>query len=96
MESPHNTRQAAADRRFSAWPPLRLRCKAVRNWTEEPEECCSQARMLTTTMTSVQKLLTRKEVAEWLDVSVDWVHNHATRKTPRLPVVRIRSANEQR
>jgi len=40
-------------------------------------------------MRSVQKLLTPKEVAEWLDVSVDWVHNHATRKAPRLPVVRI-------
>jgi excisionase family DNA binding protein len=36
-----------------------------------------------------QKLLTPKEVAKWLDVSVDWVHNHATRKSPRLPVVRI-------
>jgi excisionase family DNA binding protein len=40
-------------------------------------------------MKSVHKLLTPKEVAEWLDVSVDWVHNHATRKNPRLPVVRI-------
>jgi len=40
-------------------------------------------------MRSVQKPLTPKEVAEWLDVSVDWVHNHATRKAPRLPVVRI-------
>ena len=40
-------------------------------------------------MRPVQKLLTPKEVAEWLDVSVDWVHNHATRKAPRLPVVRI-------
>jgi excisionase family DNA binding protein len=36
-----------------------------------------------------QKLLTPKEVAKWLNVSVDWVHNHATRKNPRLPVVRI-------
>jgi hypothetical protein len=36
-----------------------------------------------------QKLLTPKEVARWLDVSIDWVHNHATRKEPRLPVVRI-------
>jgi len=33
-------------------------------------------------MRPVQKLLTPKEVAEWLDVSVDWVHNHATRKAP--------------
>jgi hypothetical protein len=29
------------------------------------------------------------EVAKWLDVSVDWVHNHATRQNPHLPVVRI-------
>ena len=40
-------------------------------------------------MKTVTKLLTPKEVAEWLDVSVDWVHNHATRKNPRLSVVRI-------
>jgi excisionase family DNA binding protein len=40
-------------------------------------------------MTVEQKLLTPKEVARWLDVSVDCVHNHATRKEPRLPVVRI-------
>ena len=40
-------------------------------------------------MTNEHKLLTPKEVARWLDVSVDWVHNHATRKEPRLPVVRI-------
>jgi excisionase family DNA binding protein len=40
-------------------------------------------------MKSEPKLLTPKEVAKWLDVSVDWVHNHATRKNPRLPVVRI-------
>jgi Helix-turn-helix domain len=40
-------------------------------------------------MKSELKLLTPKEVAKWLDVSVDWVHNHATRKDPRLPVVRI-------
>jgi hypothetical protein len=40
-------------------------------------------------MKSEQKLLTPKEVAKGLDVSVDWVHNHATRKNPHLPVVRI-------
>jgi excisionase family DNA binding protein len=45
--------------------------------------------MRNTTMTVEQKLLTPKEVARWLDVSIDWVHNHATRKEPRLPVVRI-------
>ena len=45
--------------------------------------------MPNTTLELEQKLLTPKEVARWLDVSVDWVHNHATRKEPRLPVVRI-------
>ena len=40
-------------------------------------------------MQSEPKLLTPKEVAKWLDVSVDWVHKPATRKNPRLPVVRI-------
>jgi hypothetical protein len=45
--------------------------------------------MRNTTMIVEQKLLTPKEVARWLDVSIDWVHNHATRKEPRLPVVRI-------
>ena len=55
----------------------------------EPKEGWSRGGIRTVTMRSVQKLLTPKEVAEWLDVSVDWVHNHATRKAPRLPVVRI-------
>ncbi len=45
--------------------------------------------MPNSTLKLEQKLLTPKEVARWLDVSVDWVHNHATRKEPRLPVVRI-------
>ena len=40
-------------------------------------------------MKSEQELLTPKEVAKWLDVSVDWVQDHAIRKNPRLPVVRI-------
>ncbi len=35
------------------------------------------------------KLLTPKEVAAWLDVSVDWVQDHATGKEPRLPPIRI-------
>ena len=55
----------------------------------EPKEGWWRGGIRTVTMRSLQKLLTPKEVAEWLDVSVDWVHNHATRKAPRLPVVRI-------
>ncbi|MFN9432061.1 MAG: helix-turn-helix domain-containing protein, partial [Acidobacteriota bacterium] len=37
----------------------------------------------------LEKLLTPREVASWLDVSVDWVQDHATVKEPRIPVVRI-------
>ena len=33
-----------------------------------------------------EKLLTPKEVAAWLDVSVDWVQDHATGKEPELPL----------
>ena len=29
------------------------------------------------------------EVAQWLGVSSGWVRDHATRKTPRIPVVKI-------
>jgi len=36
-----------------------------------------------------EKLLTPREVASWLDVSIDWVQDHATTKTPRIPSVRI-------
>ena len=36
-----------------------------------------------------EKLLTPREVASWLDVSVDWVQNHATTKEPRMVSVRI-------
>lgn len=38
---------------------------------------------------TLEKLLTPREVASWLDVSVDWVQDHATVKEPRIPVVRI-------
>ena len=33
-------------------------------------------------------LLGPAEVAEWLGVSVAWVRDHATRKSPRLPAVK--------
>ena len=36
-----------------------------------------------------EKLLTPREVASWLDVSVDWVQDHATEKEPRIASVRI-------
>ena len=49
----------------------------------------SERRVRNTTMKSEQKLLIPKEVAKSLDVSVDWVQNHAIRKNPPLPVVRI-------
>ncbi len=34
-------------------------------------------------------LLTPEQVAERLSVSVDWVRDHSSRKTPRLPVIRL-------
>lgn len=34
-------------------------------------------------------LLTPKDVARRLQVSVAWVRDHSTRKQPRLPVVRV-------
>lgn len=37
----------------------------------------------------LQKLLTPREVASWLDVSVDWVQDHATAKEPRIPSLRM-------
>lgn len=35
------------------------------------------------------KLLTAEDVAERLQVSKAWVRDHATRREPRLPVVRM-------
>ena len=34
-------------------------------------------------------LLTPEQVAKRLSVSVDWVRDHSSRKTPRLPVIRL-------
>lgn len=34
-------------------------------------------------------LLTPAQVAERLNVSIDWVRDHSSRKKPRLPVVRL-------
>ena len=39
--------------------------------------------------TDPDRLLTINEVAEWLGVSKAWVYDHATRKKPFLPCVRI-------
>jgi len=34
-------------------------------------------------------LLKPEQVAERLNVSVDWVRDHSSRKMPRLPVIRL-------
>jgi hypothetical protein len=34
-----------------------------------------------------EQLLTPEQVAEWFNVSPDWVRDHCYRKEPRLPVV---------
>lgn len=39
--------------------------------------------------TSVDPLLTAEEVAQRLRVSKDWVWDHSSRKSPRLPVIRM-------
>ena len=39
--------------------------------------------------TDSDRLLTINEVAEWLGVSKAWVYDHATRKKPFLPCVRL-------
>ncbi|SEG63292.1 hypothetical protein SAMN05421819_3963 [Bryocella elongata] len=36
-----------------------------------------------------EPLLTAEEVAARLHVSTDWVWDHSSRKSPRLPVIRI-------
>jgi excisionase family DNA binding protein len=36
-----------------------------------------------------EKLLTPREVASWLNVSIDWVQDHATAKDPRIASVRV-------
>lgn len=36
-----------------------------------------------------EKLLTPDDVAQWLGVSVAFIRDHATRKEPRIPVVRF-------
>ncbi len=38
---------------------------------------------------SSERLLSSREVAEWLGVSIDWVQVHATRRHPRIPAVRL-------
>ena len=39
--------------------------------------------------TAPDRLLSTNEVAEWLGVSKAWVYDHATRKKPFLPCVRL-------
>lgn len=36
-----------------------------------------------------ERLLTPGDVARWLGVSPGWVRDHATRKQPKLPTVRL-------
>jgi hypothetical protein len=37
----------------------------------------------------IEPLWTAKQVAARLGVSVDWVHDHVSRKEPRLPVINL-------
>jgi len=38
---------------------------------------------------TVNRLLGPADVAKWLGVSSGWVRDHATRKEPRLPAVKV-------
>ena len=40
-------------------------------------------------MTPGQRLLTLEDVADLLGVSKAWVRDHATRRSPRIPVIRF-------
>ena len=40
-------------------------------------------------MQNEDHLLKPEQVAERLNVSVDWVRDHSSRKMPRLPVIRL-------
>jgi predicted DNA-binding transcriptional regulator AlpA len=40
-------------------------------------------------MNTLSKLLTPEQVAEWLGLSTAWVRDHATRREPRIPVIRL-------
>ena len=37
----------------------------------------------------LEMLLTPRDVADWLGVSIDWVQDHATSKEPRIPCLRM-------
>lgn len=39
-----------------------------------------------------ERLLTAKEVAEWLGVSAKWVYAHATEREPRIPAKKLGGA----
>jgi excisionase family DNA binding protein len=39
-----------------------------------------------------ESLLTPKQVADWLGISVAWVLDHASRRRPRLPSVKLGKA----
>lgn len=39
-----------------------------------------------------EKLLTAKEVAEWLGVSEKWVYDHIERREPKIPTKRLGGA----
>jgi len=40
-------------------------------------------------LSSLERLLKPRDVANWLGVSVDWVQDHATSKEPRIPCLRM-------
>ena len=43
----------------------------------------------------LEPLWTPRQVAARLGVSIDWVHDHVSRKEPRLPVIRLGAKNSR-
>lgn len=49
----------------------------------------SESLLLRPVVRGPERLLTPKEVAEWLGVTVSWVLDHASRRKPRLESVKL-------
>jgi predicted DNA-binding transcriptional regulator AlpA len=49
----------------------------------------SRTESTTANQEGTKPLLDPTEVARWLGVSAAWVRDHATRKSPRLPTIKV-------
>lgn len=58
-------------------------------WSQSQRERKPPRRATAQADSAFDRLLTADDVAERLNVSKDWVWDHSSRKTPRLPVIRM-------